>query len=329
LNIIIDPHPNQIKMNLSALKINLNDLLCPYNMFKINGSVVKYHDFYLCAYRTAHLYQFDAKNKLTLLDTDFKPIAHRSFSLDDGNTAFEDIRLFTYKSELLALYTFLPKNADGEWDWNFTVGIGIVNWLDSKIIRHRSLRGLATQRHEKNWIPYIYNDELFLITNFEPNLRILHLAGNINELEFKEFHFERVNRKSWKYGILRGGTELFKNPNENSDILYGFVHSSLSKTEDDKLYKEYFYTIVKFSPSALNYEIYPEPIGISEPETDESYKLKHHQSTNGNNFKVVFPMGVIVEDIGVHLSYGKDDCETRLRFFSWEYIFGLFKTTEK
>lgn len=309
---------------LNNKDIKINDLLSQGSLLRINGAIAYHKDRIFCSYRTTHLFNYNAHNILTIFDTNFSPIAHKELKADNGNTAFEDVRLFSYKGLLLALYTYLPKVSQNVWKWQYTVGIGIVDINNGVIIHQKSLRKFSTQEHEKNWIPYIHNNELFIITNWDPFLRILKLSGEIKNFEFLEIPRTKTGNIPWKFGVVKGGTPLIRCSQEREEWLYGFIHSNLLYSKNNEIWKVYFYAIIRFHPCKLEYQISPDPIGFSDEEIDKEYNMKYLLGTRGLKLKVVFPMGLIEYKGGILMSYGKDDCETRTKFFPWEYILKCF-----
>jgi len=86
-------------------------------MLEINASITKHENKIWCVYRTYHLYQFDSKSFLTELDHDLNTLSSIPLKSENGNTAFEDVRLFSAGDNILAFYTYLPLNENGGWDW--------------------------------------------------------------------------------------------------------------------------------------------------------------------------------------------------------------------
>ena len=130
---------------------------------KINSSIVHYRDHFYCAYRTDHMDDFDANNYLTELDEQFRPVRHIPLKASNGNTAFEDIRLFVFQERILAIYTYLPKIDDKKWLWHNGIAIAEIDIQSGLLIHQQSLRELAKDVHEKNYVPYIYEDELYVM----------------------------------------------------------------------------------------------------------------------------------------------------------------------
>lgn len=291
-------------------------------MLEINASITSHNNTILCAYRTDHLYQFDSKSFITELDQNFNIVSTIPLKAENGNTAFEDVRLLSTGKNLLAFYTYFPFDGHGGWKWQYGVGCGYVNTKTGLIYNQQSLRGFSKRYHEKNWCPYIVDNEIFLVTDWEPYLRILRL-GKIDEVfEISEFYISSDKTAEWSYGELRGGTPLLSNPNRADGWYYGFIHSYRQNYKGFARY--YFYTIARIRHTTKKIEYYPFRLTYTEPERDEIY-YQLWQISNGQTLKVIFPIGIMSYDNGILLSAGVDDVCSIIDDYSWAQIEGFFK----
>ncbi|MDN5283944.1 MAG: hypothetical protein JWR38_218 [Mucilaginibacter sp.] len=188
---------------------------------QINVSIAKHKEKIWCAYRTRNLDDYDSISELTELSNDFRPLGSKRLIAENNHTAFEDVRLFSVGELLMAFYTFLPNLAGFGYQFIYSVGFGLVDVNLGVIKNQISLRRLSKRIHEKNWVPYIYNDELFLITDFDPFLRVIKLSDKSGKLVLCEEFLSSERSKVWKYGEVRGGTPLIANPNNSEKWLYG------------------------------------------------------------------------------------------------------------
>jgi len=288
-------------------------------MLQINGSLAKHNERIWCTFRTRNLYQYDAISYLTELNGDFDQISERRLIAENGNTAFEDVRLFSAGQTLLAFYTYFPKNQDGGWDWIYGVGMGKVD-VESGIIKNQvSLRALSRRLHEKNWVPYIFMNTLFVITDFDPILRIIKVGEVDGAIALEEVFASEAKALAWSYGEVRGGTPLLENPGDG--LLYGFVHSYLLNDRGYKRY--YYYTAVRFNPVDNTVEMHPEPLAYEDEKPDDEYNVLWDIS-NGKTLKVIFPIGITHHNNGILVSFGKDDVCSCTMLFEWEKITDLF-----
>lgn len=296
--------------------------LCKNAQLQINASLVKHKDKYYCAYRSNHLFEFDSKSFLSELDINLQPVMHRRLLSGNLNSAFEDVRLFSHNDKLFALYTHLPLVVGKGFLWQFTTGIGLVDTEKGWIISQTSLRDVSTRGHEKNWVPYTYKSELFLISHFSPTLRILSVFEDHFKIGVKEYYNSETTTKTWDYGEIRGGTPLISPSAEFGDEwLYCFVHSSMINHNGYDRY--YYFTAARFNPETKEFQLHGEPLGISADDDTEEYR-KLWEKSNKCKLKVVFPMGIINYKAGAVISFGKDDCLSFVQFYTWTYIKSLF-----
>jgi len=301
----------------------LEQALLPGSDLKINASITSYRSKYYVAYRTNFMDDFNSKNYITELDANFEPSSHISISSEDNNTAFEDIRLFEYHDKLMALYTYLPKK-NGKWVWENGIGIGEVDLQKKRLINQQSLREFANDKNEKNYVPLIHQDILYLVANLDPLLRIFKVNGLAGNFTFEEDPAANYLIKGWNYGQLRGGTPFIKK-NKKDQWQYSFVHSSVYLPNGNFESRYYFYTVMRINLDNYKVQYYNRPIGYSKNDTAyDGAQPWILRSQKNLPIKVVFPMGIISHSDGLLISYGKDDLISRLKFYSWDYIEYLF-----
>jgi hypothetical protein len=281
-------------------------------MLQINASIAKHHDKTWCAYQTKHLRHYNAECFLTELNADLEPISDRRLFAENKNSAFENIRLFSFGDKLLAFYSYLPFQENVGWQIKYGVGYGEVDTEKCIIKNQTSLRSLSKRFDERNWSPYVFNNELYMVTDFDPFLRIIKI-GQANGGSALEEIFTATNKtKGWDFGELNGGTPLISRPDASDGWLYGFVHSY--RPDENGFKRYYYYTIVRFDHQNKIFEYHPTPLPYIDEEPDEEYEnlWKH---SNGRHRKVIFPMGIIHHDDGVMVSFGKDDVASHTEYF--------------
>jgi len=294
-------------------------------MLQINASIARHHDKTWCVFRTQHLYNFNAENILTELDKNLEPISDKPLIAENNNTAFEDIRLFSFKGKLLAFYNYLPFQENIGWKIIYAVGYGEID-LETGILKNQvSMRGASKRFHEKNWSPYNYQDELFMVTDFDPFLRVIKIDLFNEQSKVTEIFLSPLQTKGWAYGELRGGTPLITKPGTDDGWYYGFIHSFLP--DEMGFQRNYYYTIVRYSHIHKYFEYHPQPLPYADDEPDEDYTLLWRLS-NGRRFKVIFPIGIMHHEDGVMVSFGKDDVCSYYEYFSWDKIEELFATVD-
>jgi hypothetical protein len=293
-------------------------------MLEINASIAVHQEKIWCTYRAEHLYNYNARTMLTELDADLQLVKDLKLVAENKNTAFEDVRLFSAGQRLLALYTYLPQDDAGGWKWEPGVGVGYVDVESGIITSQVSLRGLSKRKHEKNWCPYVVGDEIFLITDFDPYVRVLKLGKVDGEIMPEEVYQSTIRTKGWRYGELRGGTPLLQSPQGEDCWHYGFIHSFLNSYQGYARY--YFYTAVRFNHYTHEVEYHPEPLDF-EYDTSGSVYQELWWYSNRRNLKVIFPIGIMPHEDGVLVSFGIDDVASAIQHYSWDYLCGLFVKT--
>jgi hypothetical protein len=310
-------------------EIKLENLLYSNAPLKINASIAENKGRLWCAYRTKRIQELDTVHYITEFDSNVEPLSHIKLDATNENPVFEDVRLFSFHGHLLAFYTYLAGCPELGWLWMCAVGMGIIDTQTGLITQQQSFRCYGKRIHEKNWTPVEWNEQLFIITDFAPKMRILKALGRPGNLVLSEHYYAKIETKSWPFGEMRGGTPFISHPKAKSDWQYGFVHSVIYDYSKPKLFRTYHYTIARINLSDFTFQFYPNPIGIWEDENTEEYtRLSNLGSNNNYDMKCIFPMGLVNYGDGVLLSYGKDDCVSRLRYYSWDYLLSLFSEFE-
>lgn len=292
-------------------------------MLQINASIAGHNEKIYCTYRTQHLYNFDSESYLAELNNELEPVSYKRLIAENNNSAFEDVRLFSVGNSLLAFYTYFPFDEDGGWKWEYGVGFGVVD-PEFGIIREQvSLRPLSKRIHEKNWVPYVHKNELFMVTDFDPYLRVIKIDSDNKIYGPEELFMSAEKTPGWEYGEIRGGTPLIKNPDSSGNWLYGFVHSYLSNHKG--FYRYYYFTAVRYSHTTKIFQYHPEPLSYPDETEDEEYQSLWEYHNKGS-LKVIFPIGIMHHDEGVIVSFGKDDICSYTEYYSWDHIQSLFET---
>jgi predicted GH43/DUF377 family glycosyl hydrolase len=161
--------------------------------------------------------------------------------------------------------------------------------------------GESRDIREKNWVPFIYQDQLLLAYSLEPHKIFsprLDGSGVCDTIALTK------NPTPWDLGILRGSTPAFL---ENDQYL-AFFHSSTKMASVQSQGKEilhYFigaYTFSKEFPFEIT-SMSPEPIIGNHFYTGIEYQ--HYWKP----LRCVFPCGYISDSDFIWLAYGRDDHE--------------------
>jgi predicted GH43/DUF377 family glycosyl hydrolase len=163
-----------------------------------------------------------------------------------------------------------------------------------------SFEGESPLIREKNWVPFIYENQLFLAYSLIPH-RIFLPFLDTGECQTA---FNSSARCQWNWGVLRGGTPgLIVN-----DQYLAFFHSSINMAtchSAGKKIDHYFigaYTFSAHPPFEIT-QISPQPIIGQNFYQGESYK------PYWKPIQAVFPCGFIVDDQYIWLTYGRQDHE--------------------
>jgi hypothetical protein len=267
--------------------------LIPSEKFKLNASLVKHGNRYFCAYRSDHMHRLNPRNYLTELDKNLNPISHIRLTPENGNTAFEDIRLFSFNKNLLAIYTAFEKIDACHWDWKYHMEIGIVDIETGIISKQSSLKNQSLREHEKNWTPYVSGDFLYIITDFDPNLRILRSTKKNTFLRFKDFYFSDTTALKWDFGEVRGGTPFLPGIAQVGNWQYSFVHSSLFVPNGDDTSRFYFYTVVRFDHETKLIQWHNKPLNYSKWHNMDDGYYELIKQTIDPSIRVVLPKGLL------------------------------------
>lgn len=226
----------------------------------------------------------------------------KSFVYKDGYHV-EDPRVIEFKGNWFVFYT------DG-----MTVGVAKLDLDTCDVIYSHFLRvpppniiARESDEREKNWIPFVSNDQLFILYSDTPRTYI-HCIDGGDQLLIKKY--DKLNYiVTWEYGHIRGGCPPIE---YDQNTLIWFFHSSKSNyssisTLNNKIYFIGAYLTSKEYPFEVNQiSIFPIFFGTPSPvRTNLTYQ------TN-----VVFPCGAVSDGGNFIVSMGINDyCIGHLKVF--------------
>ena len=154
-------------------------------------------------------------------------------------------------------------------------------------------------RIEKNWVPFVVDEDLCLSYSISPHIVYKPdlATGHCKTIA------ETASLPKWKWGEIRGGTPALS----HCDEYLAFFHSSVkleSVQSKGQCIKHYFigaYTFSKEFPFRIK-RMSPSPVIGKGFYSGASYKLY-------KPLKVVFPCGYVKDDEYIYLLYGKQDNE--------------------
>lgn len=266
-----------------------------------NSSLLSYEDGYLLAFRHdtfkwpihANPIDFCQHIGIIKLDKNFSPISPATILSELGYRSY-DPRLVQVGNAIYVVYAAAPPGLNSSLLGSQMCLAQLHPSEDEFIV------GLPTRLNtypqncfEKNWVPFVYEDNLFLGYTINP-FKILSpnlVTGGCQCL------YTTAPSISWKYGSIHGGTPAVLVDNE----YLGFFESSCN-------YYGYTYFI-----GAYTFEAEP-PFRLTRIST-EPFSHSDFFSTPRNGLtdrRVVFPAGLVVEDDVLYISYGENDAGTKI-----------------
>lgn len=176
-------------------------------------------------------------------------------------------------------------------------------------IEYKTILDQHIKTIEKNWVPFIFKNKLFLAYSLMPH-KIMELIdpceNNLKHLLFP--NNPCYSRFFWKWGAPRGGS-----PAKLVDGEYlAFFHSSFGKKKKKKFYVMGAYTFQAHPPYKIT-------------------KVSKYPLIFGNNKKtrVYFPTGFIIKKEDdretIYLSYGENDTTSKIAIIDKEKLFESMK----
>lgn len=283
----------------------------PGHPYAFNPSIIRWNGSLLLSFRIVPDIKatFLSDIGFIWLDDDFNPISEpQILSLRDSNSISpcraEDARLVAVGKHLFMVY---DDNIDSQISrGGFRVFIAelCINGFEIEAINVESLKrfeGESVDLREKSWVPFVYDDDLFLAYSISPHKIFLPLHG-FGECLTIDTTFPLVK---WKWGELRGGTPGLQ---IDSDRYLSFFHSSIrmqSVHSNGSNIMHYFmgaYTYSSEPPFALM-EMSPEPI------IGKNFYNGPEYRPYWKPIRAVFPCGYIFDERHIWIAYGKDDHE--------------------
>lgn len=251
----------------------------------------------------------DSRIGLIWLDEQFNPIGiPQILSLKSANIKAmqsEDARLITVGDHLYLIYSGNGNNIIDDEGFRMYVAELTFDGTHFSVLRNECLsqfEGRNKNKREKNWVPFAYDDKLYLSYSLKPH-KILQplLNGSKTCLSICSSMPSIV----WEWGELRGGTPAL--PIDDNQYL-AFFHSAKVLATVHSDYQEvphYFmgaYLFSREAPFAIK-QISPEPICGQGFYRGYSYVPYWHP------VQVVFPCGFIFDEQFIWVAYGRQDHE--------------------
>jgi len=272
-----------------------------------NPSICKIESGYLLLFRYCPDRRYDVFSIIGLvrLNENFEPVSEpqlldtRFFGTLISPHA-EDPRIFSIKGKLYITYNdsphvFLPGGHDRRDIYIAELVQDNDLYSISLPVKLKHLTKYDAVRVQKNWVPFEWNDELYMIYSAQPHeILYTNLETGVCTPIYRTFMAVQ-----WPLGIIRGGTPALLIDGE----YLSFFHSSHEITSDASQGKKmlhYFmgaYTFGAAPPFAIT--------KISEiPIIGENF-----YTNSGHHKRVVFPAGFVASKQNIDVVFGKDDKE--------------------
>lgn len=269
-----------------------------------NASIALWKDAYLMCFRVRNAAMVSTfQIGIVLLDRSFKPINKAQILEIRHDTAsyahYQDPRLIELNNTIYLIYSNEIHDGNMVTRRMFIAPLQHENnifFIENPVCLH-AFEG-ASKRWEKNWVPFTYHNNLFLSYSLLPH-RILK-PENLGFCTTESSTYSEIN---WQWGELRGGTPAIR----IDEGYLAFFHSSkvmASQQSEGKKIQHYFIGAYLFSDQP--------PFSITHVSAEP---LKHKSFYNGTMYntwkplRVVFPMGLLVEDDYIYITYGRQDFE--------------------
>lgn len=275
-----------------------------------NPSIIPWHQGYLMTFRiTPNLKsRFESHIGVVLLSDNFDIISDPQILVMNGDCLpipprSEDPRLIYVQDKLYLVYS------DNKEE-KITRGGFRVYLAELKHNEHffyiENIQGIFTfpdvslSVREKNWTPFVYDDELYLAYKLVPHIVLKPILGT----SLAHHAHQSYPQIDWKWGELRGGTPALL---VNGQYL-SFFHSSIdieTVHSHGKKLSHYFMGAYTFSPSPPFYitSLSPSPI------IGKGFYHGKEYPPYWKPVKAIFPCGFVFDQNFIWIAYGRDDHE--------------------
>ncbi len=283
-------------------------VIAPHD-FAFNPSIIPWNGGLLLSYRLEHPKEKPVNRYgFIWLDEQFDPIGEPYVfhleNLKKGDYTANDIRLIGVGEDLYIVYNQCTKiNIFSKKVPRLYIRKVLFDGVNFSFSEPLLLyfKGMDKNKYEKNWMPFIYQDNLYFVYSISPH-RILKPNLKTGECEFVYRTFPNIN---WDFGELRGGSPAIISGGEYLAFFHSMVDAASMHSEGKKTL-HYFMGAYTFSsePPFQITKISPQPI-VSKG----FYEGKHRRVEWGEPRRVIYPAGFIQDENYVWVAYGRNDCE--------------------
>ncbi|MEN9654879.1 MAG: hypothetical protein RL235_991 [Chlamydiota bacterium] len=301
-------HWVDFEKGIQPFVLGTKQIIIPEHPDAFNPAIIQWKDRFLMAFRfRSPTTRSTSTIGLIWLDNCFRPVGQPMYlglrNVPDLYPALQqDPRLIASEDKLWITFSnAIPGRTDKDIRRMFVSEVLEDNegfYIDHPVCL-TDFEGERESRWEKNWIPFVWNNQLQLIYSIAPHTILEPVLGTHQCFTTAT----TMSAIQWEWGVLRGGTPPIRIGNE----YLSFFHSSkitASLHSKGKMIQHYFmgaYTFEAFPPFAVT-RISPEPIV-----GPRFYHGAEHPTWKP--LRVVFPTGLIDDGDVMWVFYGRQDFE--------------------
>lgn len=288
-------------------------IIIPEFPLAFNPSIIRYQDRLLMTFRFIPdpKQSFTSHIGVVWLDDNFQPATTpQILTLLPTNTSAlipsraEDARLISVKDTLYIVYSDNRDEKITKGGFRVYIAKLQVNGNDiynTNIDILTDYPGESNTIREKNWVPFIFQDNLLLAYSLDPHVIFQHTPGT-NHCDLFATSKSPIN---WNWGILRGGTPAME---LDEGYYFGFFHSSIKMATQHSQGKD----ILHYFMGAYTFDLKP-PFKIRmmspEPIIDEGFYSGEIYKPYWHPVRAIFPGGFIIIDEFIYVVFGRQDHE--------------------
>ena len=263
---------------------------------------------------------------IVLLDHSFKQIslvqlldARGENSLVPSQT--EDARIFSYRGDLYITYNDNPKVINTSKKDRRDIYIAKLSYSNNRFSLSTPLKLINPVKYkknlwEKNWIPLVWNDQLFMSYSINPHeVLLVDMESGICSPCFCT-----TPSISWKWGTMRGGTPPLMVDGEYLAFFHSAMEMVSGATGNNTKMWHYFMGAYTFSSEP--------PFGLKKtsplPINEKAFYL-----VSDSPKKVIYPGGYVISGSTIYLAYGKDDTEMWIAVINKDKLMGSLRAAKK
>ena len=174
--------------------------------------------------------------------------------------------------------------------------------------------GMQMAGREKNWVPFVYDDGIHFIQSVNPHVVVrlppmAAAAEGTGSNVVTELVSSANQAVRWRYGEMRGGTQAVYDGELDAYLTVFHSHVEYFESEQGRKQRLYFmgcYVFAAQPPFAVQLMSQTPLIGPA---------FYTGPAADHGSLRVVFPAGLMLTPDELVISYGKNDCESRLARF--------------